>query len=80
MFDPVHHFSTVFFHLLETVGSGGSKKYLRCGLFGNLMSVAVDPYKLAVGARPDDFDFVSFRFRFFSVGFGNSPGVGGSKG
>ena len=54
-----------FFHLLETVGSGGSKKYLRCGLFGNLMSVAVDPYKLAVGRAQM---MIFFRFRFFRWG------------
>lgn len=60
----------IFFHLLETVGSGGSKKYLRCGLFGNLMSVAVDPYKLAVGRAQMMNFFVS------AVFFGGESGGG----
>ena len=36
------------FQLVESVGTRMSCWSLRCGLFGNLMSVAVDPYKLAV--------------------------------
>ena len=37
-----------------------TKKVCRCGLFGNLMSVAVDPYKLAVGVFPDSDGSVDF--------------------
>lgn len=32
--------------------------YFACGLFGNLMSVAVDPYKLAVGASTAGFGLI----------------------
>jgi len=61
----LHIFFNIFFQ--SRIGFGmeqqfGHKKfmwlYLFCGFFGNLMSVAADPYKLAVGASTSGFGLV----------------------
>jgi len=65
----MHLFFNVFFQL--RIGFGmekqfGRKKmqilYLVCGIIGNLVSIAIDPYKLAVGASTAGFGLIGVWF------------------